>query len=132
MRAAHSVFIPLIQINMPLPNNLQLDQKEGRMALAIQAYKQGHFSSRRAAAGTYDVPESTFRSRVKGVCSRRDSEPRNRKLTTTEESTLVQWILSMDQRGLSPRSDAVRQMANLLLQKRSDLHQDNHPSVGKL
>ena len=85
------------------------------MALALQAYKQGHFSSRRAAADAYDVSESTLRSRDKGVCTRRDSVPKNRKLTTIEESTLVQWILSIDQRGLSPRSDFVRQIANLLL-----------------
>src|SRR5450432_2354198 len=114
---------------MPLPNNLQLGQKEGRIALAVQAYSQGYFSSLRAAASAYDVPESTLRSRVKGVSSRRDSEPRNRKLTITEESTLVQWILSMDQRGLSPRSDSVRQMANLLIEKRSDSSQS---SVSKL
>jgi metal-responsive CopG/Arc/MetJ family transcriptional regulator len=38
----------------------------------------------------------------------------------------------MDERGLSPRSDTVRQMADLLLQKRSDSSQGNHPTVGKL
>jgi hypothetical protein len=45
---------------MPQPNNLQLIQKEGQMALALQAYKQGQFSSLRAAAGAYDVPKSTL------------------------------------------------------------------------
>jgi helix-turn-helix, Psq domain len=75
---------------MPLLNNLQSDQKEGRMALAIQAYNQGHFSSGRSATDVYDVSKSTFRSRVKGVPTQRDLVPRNRKLTTIEESTLVQ------------------------------------------
>jgi hypothetical protein len=69
--------------------SLQLTHKEGRIALALQAYKEGHFSSQRAAANAYDIPESTFRSRVKGVPARRDSQPTNRKLTNTEESTLV-------------------------------------------
>jgi hypothetical protein len=81
---------PLIQINMPLPNNLQLGQKEGRMALALQAYKQGQFSSLRATASAYDVPESTLQSRVKGVSTRRDLEPINQKLSTTEELTLIE------------------------------------------
>ena len=131
MRAAHFPTLPPIPINMPPPNNLQLGQKEGQIALAVQAYNQGYFSSQRAAASAYDVPESTLRSRVKGIRTRCDSEPRNRKLTTTEESTLVQWILSMDQRSLPPRPDSVRQMANLLLEKRSDLGQGSGSSIGK-
>jgi hypothetical protein len=104
---------------MALPHNAQLAQKEGRMALAIQALKQGHISSVYAAVRTYDVTESTLRRPVKGIDARRDSIPINRKLTTTEELTLIEWILSMDQRGLPVRPDSIRQMANLLLQKRS-------------
>jgi hypothetical protein len=53
----------------------------------------------------------------------------NRKLSITEETTLIQWILSMDQRGLSPRPDSVRQMINLLLEKRSD--SNSNSQVGK-
>ena len=116
---------------MAPPNNPQLAQKEGRMALAVQAFKRGQFSSLYAAAHTYDVPESTLRRRVKGTNARCDSIPVNRKLTTTEESTLIEWILSMDQRGLPLRTDSVRQMANLLLQKRSDQNQDKVHTVGQ-
>jgi hypothetical protein len=112
---------------MAQPNSVQLAQKEGRIALAIQAFKQGHISSLRATAKAYDVPETTLRDRVKGVLARRDAVPNNRKLTTTEESTLIKLILSMDQRGLAPSKDTVHQMANLLLQKRS---QDQaHPTT---
>ena len=43
---------------------------------------------------------------------------------------MVKWVLSMDQRGL-PTQDVVRQMANLLLQKRSQ-NQNNPPlTVGQ-
>lgn len=66
-----------------------MSQNEGRIALALQAYNQGYFSSVRAAAKAYDAPESTLRSRVKGVRSRRDTTPTNQKLTLLEESTLV-------------------------------------------
>ena len=38
----------------------------------------------------------------------------------------------MDQRSLSPRSNEVRQMANLLLQKQSDPSQSDRLAVGKL
>ena len=82
-------------------------QQEGRIALAMDALKQGHFTGVRGATKAYDVVRSTLRNRINGCPARRDSVPTNRKLTTTEESTLVQWILSMDQRGLSPRSDFV-------------------------
>jgi hypothetical protein len=115
---------------MAQPNSVQLAQKEGRIALAIQAFKQGHISSLRATAKAYDVPESTLRDRVKGIPARRDTVPNNRKLTTTEESTLIKLILSMDQRGLAPTKDTVHQMANLLLQKRSQ-DQTNPTTIGQ-
>ena len=116
---------------MAPPNNVQLAQKEGRITLAVQAFKDGYFSSKRACVNAYNIPESTLRRRVKGINARCDSVPVNRKLTQTEETTLVEWILSMDQRGLAPTSDTVRQMANILLQNRSQ-NQANPPVVGKL
>jgi len=107
-------------------------QREGRIALAVDALRQGHFTSFRAAAQSYDVQWKTLSRRFRGQLPRCDTRPSNCKLTEIEESTLVQWILSIDQRGLSPRSDYVRQMANLLLQKRSSLSQGNSPTVSKL
>ena len=102
----------------------QSTQQEGRIALALAALKQGQFSSIRGAAKSYDIPYTTLHRRVNGRLARRDTRPSNRKLTNTEESTLVQWILSIDERGLSPRANTVRYMANLLLQKRSDIDQE--------
>jgi transposase len=113
---------------MAPPNNTQPAHNEGRIAIAMQAIKQGHFSSVRAAAQAYDISKSTLGRRVKGINARRDSVPINQKLTTTEESSLIEWILSRDQRGLPVGSDYIRQMANLLLQKRS---QNNTLTVGK-
>ena len=109
----------------------ELAQKEGRIVLAAQAFKLGHFKSLRATARAYDVPESTLRGRVNGVIPRRDFVPSNRKLTQTEETILVERILSMDRRGLAATSDTVRQMANILLQKRSQ-NQANPPVIGQL
>src|SRR5450432_3332707 len=105
---------------MPPPNSTNSVHREGRLALAIEALKQGFFTSVRGAAKAYDVPFSTLQYRVHGHPTRRDTRPTNCKLTTTEELTLVQWILSMDQRGLAPRPEYVRQMADLLLEKRSN------------
>ena len=105
---------------MPLPITSQLSCKDGRIALALDALQNGHFTSVRSAAKAYDVPFSTLQYRVYKHPARRDTRPTNCKLTAIEELTLVQWILSMDQRGLAPRPDSVRQMANLLLEKRSN------------
>src|SRR5450432_2108591 len=105
---------------MLLPNSASSVQREGRIALAVEALKQGYFTSPYSAARSYDVPVSTLRRRVRNIPARRDKRPTNCKLTATEESTLVQWILSMDQRGLAPRPESVRQMADLLLEKRSN------------
>jgi hypothetical protein len=99
---------------MPTPQQQEALFKEGRIDLAIQAHKQGNFRSFRAATTTYDVPRSTARLRVKGIKLKRDSIAPNRRLTLAQEESLKQWILSMDQRGISPRIATVRQMASLL------------------
>ena len=92
---------------MPLLNTTQSMQREGRIALALDALKQGHFTSFRGAAQSYDVEWKTLSRRFCGQLPQCDTRPSNRKLTEIEESTLVEWILSMDKRGLSPRSNAV-------------------------
>ncbi len=74
---------------MPPRSNTHSTETEGRIALEIEALKQGYFTSFRSAAKAYDVPRSTLQTRVKKTPARRDSKPTNRKLTDTEESTLV-------------------------------------------
>ena len=93
---------------MPPPNNTQSIQREGRIALVVDALRQGHFTSFRAAAQSYNVQWKTLSRRFRGQLLQCDTRPSNCKLIEIEESTLVQWILSIDQRSLSPRSDYVR------------------------
>jgi hypothetical protein len=64
------------------------------------------------------VPESTLRSRLRGVQHRAISRANSHKLTEVEEETLQKWILSLDDRGAAPRPTTVRETANLLLQAR--------------
>ena len=90
-------------------------QKEDRLKLAIQAYQQGQFSSHRAAAKTYDVPRTTLQHRIAKIQPKLNSIAQNRLLTSTEEDSLIQWILSMEKRGMPPRIATVREMANLLV-----------------
>jgi hypothetical protein len=115
---------------MSQPINAQLASKEGRIALAINSYKSGSFTSIREAANTYDIPESTLRTRLQGRLSRQDIRSANLKLTNTEELTLINWILSMDERGLPVRTASIRDMANLLLQKRTGTDASSMRTVG--
>lgn len=89
--------------------------QEGRLKLAIQDYQQGKFQTLITAAKAYDVPRTTLRRRINGIQPQLGSISQNRLLTITEEETLVQWILSMDRRGMPLRVGAVREMAELLV-----------------
>jgi len=70
------------------------------------------------AAQSYDVPRSTLQRRINDFKERVQAHRRERELTETEEDTLLQWILTMDQRGASLRPTTVRNMADLLLANR--------------
>jgi hypothetical protein len=103
---------------MPQPLQPRGSDQEGRIILAIQALKEHQLKSVQAAAIMYDVPRRTLSNRLNGTTSRRDSVPKSRKLTSYEESAIVQYTLDLDSRGFSPRPQAVKEMADLLLAER--------------
>ena len=70
--------------------------REGRLVLAINAYKQGQFEALQPATTTYDVPRTTARRRIVSITPKRGSIAPNRRLTPAQEETLKQRILSMD------------------------------------
>jgi hypothetical protein len=92
---------------------------ESRLLLAIQAIKQDRKLRVTRAARIYNVPESTLRDRMNGRRSRRDILPNSRKFTELEEKALLEHILDLDSRGLSPRLADVEDVANLLLAERA-------------
>jgi hypothetical protein len=71
-----------------LPISIQMTQNEGRIDLAIQAFKQGQFKHLKTACKAYNAPYITIRKRVAGVPQRRVSTPNGRKLMDLEEQTL--------------------------------------------
>jgi hypothetical protein len=74
---------------MAPPQQQEASFREGRIALAIQAYETGQLQSVKAATDAYNVPRSTIRDRIKGIQPKRGSIAKNRLLTSTEEETLV-------------------------------------------
>lgn len=98
---------------------MDINQKEARLDLAIQAYKQGQFKTPTAAAKAFDVSRNTILRRLRGTPAQQGSVAATRLLTPNEEEALVQWILSMDRRGMPPHQAIVKQMAALFLAERA-------------
>jgi hypothetical protein len=95
-----------------------LVNQEGKILLALSDLQEGRVRSIRAAAKLYAIPRSTLQARADGRLSRVDIQPNGRKLTELEEDSLVQWVISMDERGAAPRKTTIREMANILLAAR--------------
>jgi len=93
-------------------------QNEGRLLLALNAYNNNEFRSVRQAAIAYNIPPTSLLDRVNGRVSRLQLRANNHKLNITEEETLEQWILSIDDRGHALTVGGVRDAALLLLQQR--------------
>jgi hypothetical protein len=104
-----------------MPQQIQEDkaQQEGRIELALQAYKDGQFRSLRRAADAYNVCSRKLQRRYNGTLARADTRPYCQKLTATEEHTIVRYILDLDSRGFAPRLCEVADMADKLLAARS-------------
>ena len=92
-----------------------------RLNLALQAIQSSQVRSIRAAAALYNIPRTTLQDQLHGGGTRHDAQVNNRKLTPTEEQALLDRIISLDERGLSPTLPLVRQMADLLLSQREPL-----------
>lgn len=97
---------------------MEIESKESRIQLALDAYKKGQFKTPQSASLAFDVPRTTLRRRIGGVASRAEKNANCQKLSNTEESTLSAWILDMDRRGLPLQLSTVRYLAQLLLSTR--------------
>ena len=95
-----------------------MSQTEGRITLALQVYQQGQFLSLQAAVRIYDTLYTTLTERYYGITSWPNSRSPNLKLTQTEETALIDWILSLDMYGIPPTQVLVQQIAELLLRER--------------
>ena len=67
------------------------------------------------AIATYNVAESTLRSRRAGKPTRRNCQPNLKKLTELEEEVIIKYILNLDLRRFSPIYIAICDIANNLL-----------------
>ena len=77
-------------------------EKEGKYLLTLNAYYNGQFQTINTAVTAYDVNYKTLLARSKGQLLRATCPPNSRKLTTIEEKTLENWILSLNAHRLPP------------------------------
>jgi hypothetical protein len=100
---------------MSQQQNAQLSSKEGRIQLTCSAYTTHQFRSLRRAAEAFNVPHSTLTSRYNGITHILERRNGRQKLTTTEEQTIVRYILDLDSRESAPRLCEVEDIADKLL-----------------
>ena len=72
--------------------------KESRMNLAVQAKKGNQKLSYKKLSSIYDIAETTLKARCNGRRARTDIIPNSRKLTPTEEKSIIERILNLDTR----------------------------------
>ena len=94
--------------------------------MATEAIQNNRNLSRRQAARIYKVPEITLRSKINGRTSRDDSCHGRQKLTESEENAIIQYVLDLDEQGFPPRIANIKNMANLLLEKRNGERVEGH------
>jgi hypothetical protein len=68
-----------------LPQRSQLLSKEGRLSLAITTLKSNPHYSMRHLTASYNVPESTLRTRLRGTQSKHETTLFNLKISPEAE-----------------------------------------------
>src|SRR3954454_22255236 len=73
---------------------------EGDVYITISDITSKQIQSERRAVVVYNVPRTTVQRRRAGTRSRRDCEPKSKRLTKLEEEMIVQRILEESGRGV--------------------------------
>ena len=97
---------------------MEIQTKEARIILAIEAIRSSKTLNARTAAKLYRVPRTTLRDRMAGRTPRDETRPNRHKLTTLEEEVICRNILELDSRGFAPQLAGVEDMANFILESR--------------
>ena len=100
-------------------------EKEARLEQTIAEYKKRQNTSNsisiRRVAKDIDVPRSSIQNRLKGVRPRDETQEQSMNLTNDEEIELVDWITTLTQRGYAPRYRTVRELAEIIRNRRASV-----------
>ena len=86
---------------------------------ALKDLKSKKYSSIARAAEAYSIPLSTLGLRVSGGQSQSQAQECNRRLTSTEEQELVQWVIELTSHNIPARVCMLNGMATIILQSQS-------------
>jgi hypothetical protein len=89
------------------------------MIMAIDAYKSKKIKSKREASRVFGVPFTTLCARINGRKPRAKMASSNQKMMEFEEEALIKHLLDADKRGFAVRPEFLREMAQILLRKRT-------------
>ena len=97
---------------------MQSNNKEARILLAIETIQKNKKLSIRKAAKLYNLPYTTLNHRMNGFTPRVETRANCHNLTQLEEEVIIQYILDIDSRGFPPKLRMVEDMANHILESR--------------
>ena len=100
---------------MSSSQSAQVSNQEEKILLAIQAYKKDQISSIHKASVLFAVPFSTLQDWLSDRTTCENSQFKNQKLISIEESVLVQWIIFMNERDQSSWVNTVQETVDFLL-----------------
>src|SRR5580700_9185545 len=103
---------------MAPPYRVESIQKEGQIALAVNAIRKNQISSGRSAAKAYIIPRTILQDRLNSRLPQLGSKSITRLLQEYEESLLISWIYSIERRGFLLYIIDVRRMAQILIDQR--------------
>lgn len=112
-----------------MPSNVYFDIEE-RIQQALNAIKRDKSPNIAAYARKFEVPEQRLRNRWKGRQSRSERAPVGRKLNSTQEASVVDYMKRFDSLSMPVTVSMVRATANHVLQITHDDLSTPPPRVG--
>src|SRR5947207_15321281 len=110
---------------MTRPKDPESTEKEARLQRAVVEYKKrqkksqkGHKVSLRHVAKDFNVCRQTLKNRLDGKVPRNKAHKQSMHLTNEEEKELVHWITTLTQHGYAPRYRTVRELAEIIRNRR--------------
>ncbi|EDN91718.1 hypothetical protein SS1G_07578 [Sclerotinia sclerotiorum 1980 UF-70] len=97
---------------------MEIQSKEARIILAIEAIQKSKNLTVEKAAKIYKVPRTTLRDRISDRIHRMETRVNNLNLIEKEEEVLIQYIIDIDERGFASKLNDIKDMANYILESR--------------
>ena len=97
---------------------MEIQTKEARIILAIEAIRTSKKLSQRSAAKIYKVLLSTLSDRIASRTYRPKTKPNRQKLSDLEEGVIIRYILDLDSKGFAPQLASIKDIANYILESR--------------